>query len=129
MDGAHNEDGIEALLSTVEKDSCEGKRLLMFGVMQDKRYDAMIRRIAQSGLFDAVAMTAVAGGRGLPAETLRAVWERYGQAPCSFYEDAGEAYRDLLAMQRKEDLIYIAGSLYLVGQMKSLIRRIENDRL
>ena len=38
LDGAHNEDGIEAFLETVEKDGCKGNRFLLFSVVSDKRY-------------------------------------------------------------------------------------------
>ena len=30
LDGAHNTDGIQAFLRTVEQDGCKGKRLLLF---------------------------------------------------------------------------------------------------
>ena len=51
LDGAHNEDGIEAFLTSVsaantEQEKAAGKRLLLFGVVADKQYDKMIGRIA-----------------------------------------------------------------------------------
>ena len=42
-------------------------------------------------------------------------------------KDAQEAYHHLLSDRKEADIIYIAGSLYLIGQMKSLMRRIPDD--
>ena len=45
-----------------------------------------------------------------------------------FFEDAKEAYRYLISVKREEDIVYIAGSLYLIGQIKTLVRRTPDDR-
>lgn len=127
LDGAHNEDGIEAFLNTVREDACRGKRLLLFGVAQDKQYEAMIRRIVRSGLFDEAAVTALASDRSASIDSLERIWKQYG-LPCSFYESAQEAYIYLKENKEKEDALYIVGSLYLIGQMKSLMRRMQDDR-
>ena len=37
IDGAHNEDGIQAFLDSVREDGCRGKRHLLFSVVSDKR--------------------------------------------------------------------------------------------
>lgn len=132
LDGAHNEDGIEMLLRTAESRECEGKRFLLFGVMADKRYEEMIGQIAESALFQEVAVTAVDEKRSLSLEKEKEVWMKYGEdagagIAVSFHENAGEAYGQLLARKKSKDVVYIAGSLYLIGQMKSFLRRIQND--
>lgn len=123
LDGAHNEDGIEAFLGTVERDRCKGKRFLLFGVVQDKRYDIIIRKIIESGLFDQAAVTLLETDRSASIEELKTIWGQYTEMTCSFHIDAAEAYRNLLSLKKGEDVIYIAGSMYLIGQMKSLMRR------
>ncbi len=123
LDGAHNEDGIEAFLKTVREDGCKGERFLMFGSMQDKRYGMMIKKLACSGLFGRAAITKIASDRSAAIASLRADFEQY-PVICSFHEDAREAYRELVALRKKEDLIYIAGSLYLIGQMKTLLKEM-----
>lgn len=127
LDGAHNEDGIEAFLHTVERDGCKGKRFLLFGVVQDKRYDIMIQKITASGLFDQAAITALETDRGASIEELKTIWAQYSGVTYSFYVDAGEAYDHLLSLKEDGDVIYIAGSIYLIGQIKSLMRRKQND--
>lgn len=126
LDGAHNEDGIAAFLSTVKEDNCEGKRLLLFGVASDKQYETMIMELAGAGLFAEAAVTELITDRSASIDRLEHIWKQY-EVPCTFYETAQEAYFYLQNRKEKKDLIYIVGSLYLIGQMKSLMRRIQND--
>ena len=127
LDGAHNEDGIEALLATVKALPCRGERKLLFGVVADKQYEKMIRRIAESGLFTEIAVTTLSSDRSASLTELSKLWRQY-ELPCRFYEDAGEAFGWLLAGRKEADVIYVAGSLYLIGQIKSLKRRTPDDR-
>ena len=126
LDGAHNEDGIEAFLNSVKEIPCEGRRLLLFGVVQDKQYEKMIRQIASADLFSEVAVTVLETDRSASLEKLREIWGQY-KICCFFHQDAQEAYHHLLSDRKEADIIYIAGSLYLIGQMKSLMRRIPDD--
>ena len=125
LDGAHNEDGIEAFLEAVQNDGCLGKRFLLFGVVADKRYEAMTARIAESELFSKAAITLLETDRSASIDRLKTVWKQHKSLCCSFHENAGEAYRQLLSCKGIGDVIYIAGSLYLAGQMKSLIGSME----
>lgn len=127
VDGAHNEDGVEAFLSAVEKQECNGKRRLMFGVVSDKAYESMISRIAGSGLFAEVAVTVLESDRTASLEQLREIWGQYNQMNCSFHENAQEAFLQLQSDLEEADIIYIAGSLYLIGQIKALVRRMLDD--
>lgn len=126
LDGAHNEDGIEAFLNTVGQDGCRGKRFLLFGVVSDKRYETMIQRIAESGLFKEAAVTVLQTDRSASIDRLKCIWRRY-EITCSFHENAEEAYEYLKVARGDDDVIYIVGSLYLIGQMKNLIRRMQDD--
>lgn len=127
LDGAHNEDGIEAFLHTVAKDGCKGKRLLLFGVVADKCYEKMIRMIADSDLFEEVLVTVLETDRSASIDRLREIWERCGKTGHGFYEDAQEAYGGLLSLKQPEATAYVVGSLYLIGQIKSLMRRMQDD--
>ena len=126
LDGAHNVDGVEALLSTARQDCCQGRRLLLFGVISDKQYESMIRQIAQSGLFSETAVTALESDRSVSIDELERIWRQYG-TDCSFHINAEEAYLSLLGKKKEKDVVYIAGSLYLIGQIKALMRRMPDD--
>ena len=130
LDGAHNEDGIEAFLQSVSASAEEtekGKRLLLFGVVADKQYDKMIGRIAASDLFSHIAVTVLASDRSASIDKLKVAWAQYKTADCSFHESAEEAFHYIQSIQKEADTIYIAGSLYLVGQIKTLVRRTPDD--
>ncbi len=127
LDGAHNEDGIRAFLRTVREDGCTGKRRLLFGVVADKRYGQMIQMIADSGLFAEAVVTVLETDRSASIDKLKQVWEQYHRITCSFHADAGEALCKLLNDKTGEDTAYVVGSLYLIGQIKSLMRRMQDD--
>ena len=126
MDGAHNEDGIEAFLNSVRTSRCKGRKLLLFGVVADKQYEKMIGQIADAGLFSEVAVTVLETDRSASLDKLREIWGQYN-IYCSFHQNAKEAYHHLLSDRKEADNIYIAGSLYLIGQLKTLMRRIPDD--
>lgn len=127
LDGAHNEDGIEAFLRTAAKDGCAGRRIILFGVVADKRYKKMIQMIEDSGLFAQAVVTVLETDRSASMDELKRIWEQCGDIESSFYEDAGEALKKLLSDKTSEDTAYVVGSLYLIGQIKSLMRRMQDD--
>lgn len=127
LDGAHNEDGIEAFLRTAAEDGCIGKRILLFGVVADKRYEKMIQMIEDSGLFAQAVVTVLETDRSVSIDELTRIWKQYGKIRCSFHEEAGEALKKLLNDKTSEDTAYVVGSLYLIGQVKSLMRRMQDD--
>lgn len=118
VDGAHNEDGIRAFLETVKEDGCEEGRSLLFSVVQDKDYEHMIQMIAQSGLFDRVAVAHMHTGRAASLESLEGLFAGYPDCRYSLYTKVDTALQQLLADRKQGERIYIAGSLYLVGEIK-----------
>lgn len=128
LDGAHNEDGIEAFLETVRQQK-RGRNFLLFGVVADKQYHKMIAQIAGAELFEHIAVTVLESERSAAIDKLKVDWEQYKNVNCSFHKCAEEAFCYLASMQNATDTIYIAGSLYLVGQIKTLVRRTSDDRL
>lgn len=120
VDGAHNEDGIRAFLETVAADGCEKGRSLLFGVAKDKDYEHMMERLTGSGLFGRIAAAPMGNARALDDEGLEALLEKYPGCRFRVYENAACALRALLR-ERAGERIYIAGSLYLAGEIKELI--------
>lgn len=120
VDGAHNEDGIRAFLESVSADGHEGGRSLLFGVARDKDYEHMMERLIASGLFGRIAAAPMGNVRGLDSEGLEALMRKYPDCRFRVHEDVASALRALL-QEREGERIYIAGSLYLVGEIKELI--------
>ena len=117
VDGAHNDDGIRAFLDTVEQDGCTGGRRLLFGVAADKDCRHMIQRVIASGLFDRIAFTHMQTARSLSMEEFRDLLAAY-PGHYTMYTEADTALREQLGEKRPGERLYIAGSLYLVGEIK-----------
>lgn len=124
VDGAHNEDGIRAFVRSAEADGCKGRRYLLFCAVGDKDYGGMIDILKGSGLFDGAMVAGIRNIRGVEPELLK---RRFEGMKCGFARDTAEALDDLLAEKKEEDFIYVVGSLYLVGEVKALLRRRPDD--
>ena len=126
VDGAHNEDGIRAFLETVGQDRCSGKRYLLVSAVADKRYRQMISLLQQRRLFERIYLAKLDNPRGLSVEDIhRAFVQETGcgvQTEIRDMTDVGQAFREVVARKTEEDRVYIAGSLYLAGQIKSILR-------
>ena len=119
FDGAHNVDGISALLESVKADGCVGKRMLLFSAVADKQADIMLGLIQESGLFERIALAHIDNSRGLEVEKLLSLVKCGDEV--SAYEDVTEAYKDMKQYRGPEDMLYVCGSLYLVVELKSQI--------
>lgn len=120
VDGAHNEDGIEAFLEGL-KAVGEQNAVLLFGVNGDKDYEPMIKRIAQSGYFCRIVVTKLSGERSANPKDIAAVFKRYTDIEpviTMSVKEAEKACRKVGGGSR----IYAVGSLYLVGEIKELLR-------
>ena len=118
VDGAHNDDGIRAFLDTVEQDGCTEGRRLLFGVAADKDCRHMIQRVITSGLFERIAFTHMRTARSLSLEELKGLLAAYPEDRFTMYTEADTALREQLGEKRPGERLYIAGSLYLVGEIK-----------
>ena len=117
VDGAHNDDGIRAFLDTVTEDGHTTGRRLLFGVAADKDCRHMIQRVITSGLFDHIAFTHMRTARSLSLEEFRDLLAAY-PGHYTMYTEADTALREQLREKRPGERLYIAGSLYLVGEIK-----------
>lgn len=121
VDGAHNEDGIRAFLESVSLDGVQGDRSLLFSVVKDKDYEKMAEELVRSGLFFRIAITHMQTGRALELDRLEAIFDRYPGCCYSVYDNVTTALRELLRSRGPDGRIYIAGSLYLAGEIKGLL--------
>ena len=134
VDGAHNEDGIRAFLESVAQDGLSARdefvgqdvktrmgRSLLFGAVKDKDCESMVGRLAESGLFDRIAVTCLRTERGVPPKTLEQLFARYPHCTVRLYGGVREALISLLSDRQPGERIYAAGSLYLAGEIKELV--------
>ncbi len=121
VDGAHNADGVRAFLETVREDGYDGRRKLLFSVVADKDYGTMLKDIARSGLFEQITLAHMGNYRATSLEDMsKNLAEVFSGQVCTF-ETVKEAFEHVRACKKYEERIYIAGSLYLVGEIKEYL--------
>lgn len=123
VDGAHNEDGIRAFLQTVSEDGFTGCRHLFCSMVKDKEYLSMIRALADSGLFHKITVAQMESGRATPVTELENIWKQYTKQEIQVFSCVEEAVKSVRKEQGGNERIYAAGSLYLVGEIKGVLKR------
>ena len=127
VDGAHNVDGIRAFLETVKRHSCTGRRLLLYSAVRDKQYREAAALLSRAGLFDEICLSPLQGELGLPLAQLIDSFRQYTGFDRKIYDTTEAAFTALLSQKNDGDKVYIVGSLYLVGEVKALVRSLEHD--
>ena len=120
IDGAHNADGARALKEAVT-DYCRGKRLLMVtGMLADKDIEGITGNFCQiTGDF---IVTEPDNPRRLEAAKLAGILRSKG-CRCTLTPDIEEAYREACRRKDDYDVIIYAGSLYMIGKIRTMIRK------
>ncbi len=117
LDGAHNQAGVHALRRTLQHDYPRKQLLLLWANMADKQIDqAMLELLA---LVDQVVFTRADSQRSANPHDVLASLPKTQQIKAQAIDEPDQALDQIMAMAGPEDLICVAGSLYLVG----LIRR------
>lgn len=117
VDGAHNPAGASTLQRALRNDYSYRRLWLIFGVLEDKDYRAMAAKLFP--LADRVILTRPASDRALPLDRLLPV-ARNLHKNVETIEAPADALRRVLARAGKGDLVCVAGSLYLVGEIKKI---------
>lgn len=121
VDGAHNEDGIQAFLQTAEYFQKDYPLTLLFSAVSDKDYGKMIEEICERIAFQQVITTEVGGYREVPAKELAELFEKNGCKNVSSISGVEKAYCKAAAAKGHKGLLFCAGSLYLVGEIKTYL--------
>ena len=121
IDGAHNPDGANVLRNAV-KDFCPRKRILLVTGMLADKDTARILETFRDITSDFIATEPV-NPRRMKKEDLKAAIEKLG-ARCEADADVEEAVCEALRRKEDYDVILFAGSLYLIGQIRGVLRSL-----
>jgi dihydrofolate synthase / folylpolyglutamate synthase len=122
LDGAHNPAGARALAAFVGEHREELRDIvLVFGVLKDKDWGAMLDRLAP--LARAIVLTHPPSARGLDPQALAAAAGRW-RSPAVVPEPAA-ALALAKTLARPDDTILVTGSLYTVGALLQALGAIE----
>ena len=124
LDGAHNMEGVRALLDEINELRKGRKIRLLFATMADKEWRLMLGALAKA--VDEVILTRVEMERSAdPGQLAEAVGE---SIPHRTMPESRAALRTLLDEARSDDIILVAGSLYLLGEIRPMLIDIATAR-
>lgn len=127
VDGAHNVDGLQAFLQSADAICCEGKKLLVFGAVADKEYKKMLSMIEESHVFESIFLTQIENARSVHMEELSQIGKKCFGRSIPVFETSREALMVAKQQREEKDIVFVAGSLYLVGEIKALSGGNQND--
>ncbi|MEI6602356.1 MAG: folylpolyglutamate synthase/dihydrofolate synthase family protein [Clostridia bacterium] len=114
VDGAHNVNGVQALLDTLACFFPNRRPKFILGILKDKDVTAMVRLIA--GATDAIVTATPQNERAFPSGELSKIASNY----CENVRDGGtinNAIKIMMQDRNTEDIVVICGSLYLIDQV------------
>jgi len=118
FDSAHNPDGIQNFLKEFEKEAYRYKRrVLIFGVMQDKSIVEMLKLISK--FFDEIFLTKIQYERAAKPEYLKELCDQQN-IPAKIIDNPVKLTRDFKA-NREDECLVVLGSMYLLGEIKEQI--------
>jgi dihydrofolate synthase/folylpolyglutamate synthase len=116
LDGAHNPAGVRALASYIGEHYRNRRVWLIFGTMRDKSAGEIADTLFP--LAEELILTAPDNPRALDPESLR---ELSGHPRARTAKNLGEAIDSVRGEAAEEDVIFISGSLFLVGEARALL--------
>ena len=120
VDGAHNADGVESLVDSLQEEYPTIKWKILFGVMGDKNVDLMIERLGP--VASGIVTTAVDEKRAVPAVELAGkVAELLPEVPVLAAENVEYGVDMVRAEAGSEGAVLVTGSIYLVGEVRNLL--------
>ena len=128
LDAAHNPSGAERLADYLGSLGQNGRRVLVFGAMRDKRVEGMLPPLAPH--FQRVVLTAAASRRAISAADLRATSEAVfstNGTRCEAVEQVPDALARAFRLAGASGEVVIAGSIYLLGDALKTLRSEDGD--
>ncbi|MGZ8482842.1 MAG: bifunctional folylpolyglutamate synthase/dihydrofolate synthase [Candidatus Binatia bacterium] len=123
IDGAHNGEGVLALVHELKV--YRGRKIkLLFAVMSDKDWRFMLARLIE--VVSQVTFTKVAMERSVDPVELAQHFA--GQVASRSHADPRAALRALIDESAPDDVIVVAGSLYLIGEIRPTLQEITAAR-
>ena len=93
---------------------------LILGILADKDVEDMVKVITPKA--KKVFTVTPNSMRAETAEELLEEVKKYNES-CESYNDYKNAFEDALKLCKKDDLLLISGSLYMIGEMRGIIKK------
>lgn len=108
LDGAHDETGAKALVTTMESLFPDRRIVMVFGMVRGHDAESVVLQLAP--LAAKIYITAAASPRAVDPEGLRRMIDGQIRVPVS------KAIEEALREAGEEDIVLVTGSLYVVGE-------------
>ncbi len=119
LDGAHNPAGVESLVQALQSECRYQKLILVWGAMADKDLQKTLPLVA--AFADTIILTKPDGERSAEPELLLENVPESLQELCQLCKGVDKAISAAENKAGPDDLILIAGSLYLVGASRKIL--------
>lgn len=120
IDAAHNIQGIKMLKDNLNKYFNYKNLYLILGILADKEVEEMVKVITP--LAKKVFAVTPHSDRAELAEDLKEEILKYNPN-CEAYNEYEKAYENAISEANEDDLILASGSLYMIGDMRKIIRK------
>ncbi len=130
LDGAHNPDKVRALVTSIKKIFPRRKIISIIAIKNDKNAKNILTKLLKLSkkiIFTKFELTADVGviSSYEPQELLRVAEKIDQDKPMLIIKDAKKALEEAIKSAKRDDLILVTGSLYLVGEVRKFL--ISND--
>ena len=116
LDGAHNPDGVAALVESVgELAAGRSPVVAVLSILEDKDAAAMLRQLLP--VCDALVLTSSHNPRALPPPTLQSLSEQLHGPPAELVRDPARALARARELAANGGLVLATGSIYLIADL------------
>lgn len=119
VDGAHNADAVSILVQSLQEEFPTSRWQLLLGVMRDKNVELMVERLAP--VVDGVVTTAVEWKRAIPSAEVAERIANVVDVPVVASESVELGLDMARAEAGPDGAVLVMGSLYLVGEVRSIL--------
>lgn len=119
LDGAHNPEGVKNMADTLAHEYSFDRLIFVWGAMNDKDISGGLAAVLP--LADTLILTRPDGERSAEPEELAAHLPKRGNLQTILARDVGDALHHAEKLAGTDDIVVVAGSLYLVGAVRSML--------
>lgn len=123
LDGAHNPGAIRVFADTL-KALKETEAVILFSAVADKEYGTMIEILCREVPAKQYIITEIEDGRKVSARELAEVFSRYTNREVCICPDVKKAFLTAAA-KKGNGKLFCVGSLYLIGEIRRMIKEKE----
>ncbi|MCT4507789.1 MAG: bifunctional folylpolyglutamate synthase/dihydrofolate synthase [Tepidibacter sp.] len=120
IDGAHNEDGANSLCNTIDNYMEDKSITLVLGMLKDKDVESVCEILIPR--CKNIITTKPNNPRAMKSDELKEIINKLNK-DCTSCDNIDEAVRLALKNSSKNDAIICAGSLYMIGNIRRMVKK------